>query len=1789
MDRKIKQFFIGVVVILFTIKIYGQAYKIGDLYTFPDGSKGVVCYVDPNNPQKGWAAALNDLEGKYTIAPVVTTPSSSSPGYVYVSFSLPDGLKSKNYSNKYENVGKYNTRILLESGTSPAAEAVDFYNGWYIPDKNQLAVMHRLIPIINDKVISYGGDITNLAKLMGDYGYYSSEPYSYDGRKYVYCLRNLTNNFGITSTEYNIIYDPSNVDAATHKRIRPVRDFGDEAYAYWVDKPKSASMVVQPAATRKYDALVIYGKDTFNVKTQAYVKGICNADFYDTICPIKTTYTWLDTTFLPGTVSGIYERQGKMDVGGVMVDTAAVLHLVVWEDFKAYDTVSFCPGSSSITYSKNSNVTISETTVTSSSPDVVVSNGTGAGNYLLTMKTIHDCDSIIYLHVDMWTIPNDTLKADTVYLDEVVGGTVVSNGYTFTNITAVGTYYVTDTLTAANGCDSIITIVVIVEEGCKLTLTLASNTDEMCGGDGAIIVSSSDGAAPVKYSIDNGATWSTDPVFKNLSASTYTIQAKDANNCEATVSATVAPAAIPTITVTCPPDVYDTLMYGDCVMNIYSDKIGTPTYVHSFDWPMAISNNIPEDFLFQDGETIITWVFADKCGNSESCEQKITVVFPQCPDAVDCEGNVYKGVRIGCDCWTQRNLESTQYSAGGTCVGDIPCAYEYESDRYPDAVANVATFGRLYCFEAAIGDSSDNGYGHIQGICPEGWYLPTPEKYSALYALGASALKSPNYWVDGGGSNSTEFTWLPAGRWNGEANRFEGLMSEGYFWATENTGGNVTAKTILVRYECDETTITETSTGNGYSVRCIKEKGNSNPTNTSCAPADAQPCPGTYTVLDHEGNKYNTVQIGNQCWTKENMRCKTSPNGYLTEGGMNTSVLKPYYYDKNNSSTIPFEEMGLFYNWAGAVDAIFTSDQQVAFANRRGICPEGWHVPSDDEWTVLENYLKNSDCYACGDDENQIAKALASDKYWDSDNGNCTVGEDISSNNTTGFSLLPFGHYMWVWSSTSSETNKAYDRSIGKSYSVVNRNSQNKGNNTSVVRCLRDNKQIVTLPVVTTMAVACDGETGGNVIDDGGAQVTARGVVWSTTPNPTLNNNKTQNGMGMGSYTSSINMTKGVKYYVRAYATNSEGTSYGNQFLYVNYDSLPCPATPTVTDHEGNVYNTVQIGDQCWTRENMRCTTSPKGNLHTMRYWAEYYNNNLCTYDYPEGVSTALNCVSLSPVVYKCVPGNDTTLSFGGIQYSFDNSDYDNDTIYNIEGRTLTLRQVGYRYNWCGAMDTILSDLTEFHDINFTNRRGICPEGWHVPSFNDWQILEDYINSYPCYLCDNTVGNNVKAMVSKEYWEYPVYDEWSDCLPGKDTSTNNKLGFNAIPVYRYGLDEFKFGSTGFWQSNITENGFCTGPDFGNYYPWDVSIYHGGSYMNYGNPVRCLRDEIGNDNTGSSTEAELPTVITNSVGCYGVDDAVVESRVENDGGSSIIARGVVWSTNHNPTISDNYTVDAYGKGDYLSIIKGLVQGTTYYVRAYATNAVGIAYGEEVGYTNAYESVQSCPGTPTVSDHENNVYNTVLIGTQCWTKENMRCKTSPKGYLQQGSSSGGGSLNPCWYENNEDTIPTQISGLYYNWVGALDTMLTSRDTISFENRRGICPQGWHIPSEEEWKILEDYVSEQKSPCVCDNNNAKALASDKYWYTSVSNSLCDVGDEVNSNNITGFSAIPVGYFNGGSTAKKFDNSGYTAYFVSSTSVNDNTKRVRSISYGSTNVSNGHTRYNDYYGYSVRCLKDN
>ena len=102
-------------------------------------------------------------------------------------------------------------------------------------------------------------------------------------------------------------------------------------------------------------------------------------------------------------------------------------------------------------------------------------------------------------------------------------------------------------------------------------------------------------------------------------------------------------------------------------------------------------------------------------------------------------------------------------------------------------------------------------------------------------------------------------------------------------------------------------------------------------------------------------------------------------------------------------------------------------------------------------------------------------------------------------------------------------------------------------------------------------------------------------------------------------------------------------------------------------------------------------------------------------------------------------------------------------------------------------------------------------------------------------------------------------------------------------------------------------------------------------------------------------AVAPTVATTAISDIDKTTATGGGNVTADGGAEVTARGICWSTSHNPTISGSHTTDGTGTGSFTSSMTGLTANTTYYVRAYATNSAGTAYGEEVSFTTLQEGV------------------------------------------------------------------------------------------------------------------------------------------------------------------------------------------------------------------------------------------
>jgi uncharacterized protein (TIGR02145 family) len=206
--------------------------------------------------------------------------------------------------------------------------------------------------------------------------------------------------------------------------------------------------------------------------------------------------------------------------------------------------------------------------------------------------------------------------------------------------------------------------------------------------------------------------------------------------------------------------------------------------------------------------------------------------------------------------------------------------------------------------------------------------------------------------------------------------------------------------------------------------------------------------------------------------------------------------------------------------------------------------------------------------------------------------------------------------------------------------------------------------------------------------------------------------------------------------------------------------------------------------------------------------------------------------------------------------------------------------------------------------------------------------------------------------------------------------------------------------------------------------------------------------------------------------------------------------VCWSTSPDPTTANNVTTNGSGTGNFTSNLTGLQPSTTYYVRAYATNAVTTVYGNQVQFTAADwdGSIVSNPGAGVTFGGY--TYTTVVLGNgQEWMAENLRTTTYANGdpipnvtdntaWLQLTTGAWVHCLNNSSYENPY--------GKLYNWYAVVDP-------------RNVCPTGWHVPTDGEWTVLSDYLG------------GESVAGGKMKSTS--------GWDINGTNESGFSGLPGG----------------------------------------------------------------
>lgn len=322
---------------------------------------------------------------------------------------------------------------------------------------------------------------------------------------------------------------------------------------------------------------------------------------------------------------------------------------------------------------------------------------------------------------------------------------------------------------------------------------------------------------------------------------------------------------------------------------------------------------------------------------------------------------------------------------------------------------------------------------------------------------------------------------------------------------------------------------------------------------------------------------------------------------------------------------------------------------------------------------------------------------------------------------------------------------------------------------------------------------------------------------------------------------------------------------------------------------------------------------------------------------------------------------------------------------------------------------------------------------------------------------------------------------------------------------------------------------------------------------------------GCDNDSTSL---VPEINTSKLKRVKQTSAVSGGSVTDDGGEPISARGVVWSKTSKPTILENegITLDGVGTGEFVSSITNLSPSTSYFLRAYATNSKGTSYGNEISLLTSGGVV----GTG-VTDIDGNEYSTVIIGETEWMAENLRTTTYRNGVpipiITENLEWANLTTGACCRYFNDGSLSYDHGNLY-NWYA-----------VSSGN---LCPVGWRVPTDEDWKVLEGTVDSQYE------------VDDPVWsingfrgYDAGQNIKATYGWRYDINggtDIFGLSCTPSGGRGGYSGG--FGSMGNCGYWWTSTPFDNSNAWARGLYYMSVSVS----RYSDIKksAYSVRCIKE-
>ncbi len=397
------------------------------------------------------------------------------------------------------------------------------------------------------------------------------------------------------------------------------------------------------------------------------------------------------------------------------------------------------------------------------------------------------------------------------------------------------------------------------------------------------------------------------------------------------------------------------------------------------------------------------------------------------------------------------------------------------------------------------------------------------------------------------------------------------------------------------------------------------------------------------------------------------------------------------------------------------------------------------------------------------------------------------------------------------------------------------------------------------LPTVTTTGVFSitnfSASSGGAVTSNGGAALSAWGVCWSTSANPTLANSFLQNTVSSGSFSSALSgLTQNTTYYVRAYATNSAGTAYGNEQSFTTTNTTTDVVLPTITTFAVSAITTTSASSG-------GAVTSDGGG--TVSAWGVCWST------------------SANPILANSFLQNNGSAGF-----------------------------------FSSALSGLTPNTTYYLRAYATNSAGTAYGNEQSFTTTDTNVVLPTITTAAVSAITTSSANSGATITSNGG---ATLSAWGVCW---STSANPTL---ANSFLQHNVSTTIFGSA---LSGLTQN----------------TTYYVRAYA-----TNSAGTAYGNEQSFTTLAIVLPIVTTTAIFAITSTSASSGGTLTYDGGATVSAWGVCWSTSANPTLANSFSQNTVSSGSFSSALSGLTLNTTYYVRAFASNSAGTAYGNEQIFT------------------------------------------------------------------------------------------------------------------------------------------------------------------------------------------------------------------------------------------------